>query len=114
MNTLALTKDDAKKIAESIFAYVHDEQIDRCEGELLELELGKNQWIDGRIDVDTREFYEKGDYYTPDYCEREVTGISLRYSANMHDDANDDDGLGIEINDGSIKDINRELARLCA
>lgn len=101
-----------REIAETIYVHVVNEQIPSGSGQCIEpaYGLGGVNWIDARVDVATRETFDKGDYLTPDYLEVEYTDIRLLPNAAIMDE----DGEDMTFSAEDTKNINRELARLCA
>lgn len=116
MTTLDLHPDVATLLANDIYAYIHDAQFEVGECQTIELSCGANKdcWLEARVDIDRRELYEKGDYLTPDYVEVEYTNIGVRYDSAVFEfkDINGKPDF-IYLGDRTIKDINRELAKLC-
>lgn len=100
------------EVAETIYYHVVNEQMPSGEAQCIEpaFGLGGVNWIDARVDVETREMFDKGDYLTPDYVEVEYTDIRLLpFAAIM-----DEDGEDMEFTYEDTKNINRELVKLCA
>lgn len=108
----AMNHDFCKEIAQNIYDYVVSEELGAGCYQPIEADYGlsKEWYIDGRVDVQTREIFDKGDYLTPDYMAVEYTGISLL----PHSAIIDDEGYEMPFDAAEIRDINRELAKLCA
>jgi len=101
-----------KEVANTIYTHVISEQLAAGDNQDITPDFGisNDWWIDARIDVNTRETFDKGDYLTPDYCDVEYTGICLHpYSSIV-----DSEGEAREFDRDEIKMINNELKRLCA
>lgn len=108
----AMNRDFVKEVAQSIYDYVIAEEMQAGEGLPIEADYGlsKDWWIDGRVDVRTHEIFDKGDYLTPDYSAVEYTSINLCPRSSIIDD----EGYEMYFDAAEIRDINRELAKLCA
>lgn len=100
------------EVANRIYTHVIDEQLAAGRNQFIETKFGLSPagWLEANVDVETRETFDKGDYLTPDYSTTVYTDICLR-SAYTYAGIDDD---GEEIDSDFIKDINQELARLCA
>lgn len=101
-----------QQVAQTIYAHVVNEQMPTGYHQSIEpaFGLGGSNWIDARVDITTRETFDKGDYLTPDYVEVEYTNIRLLPNAAIMDE----DGEDMEFDDYDTMFINRELAKLCA
>lgn len=107
-----LHADFLREVAEDIYTYVINEQLEAGERQEITPDFGlcKDWWIDATIDVEARVRFDKGDRWTPDNVDVRYTGIYLRGNASIVDDG----GETIDLDRFEIRQINKTLKQLCA